>query len=368
MHLDQDILNKVHRSLSRTEIPVFSDVQSVLELASQMGEAVHHSLFEGPDAWKEIFENASPIPSPDINWFHTYVRSLNAVVSASACTTVTEESPPPRDLLPEEERALFLQYNYARFRLSAARSELDSSLRIERVQLEPISQCVRWLKLALNRRECILNYYLRFVIKVAQQFEGRSARRTAIAIPRLDELIGAGLVGLLDAIDKFDIQKHPQLKEMAGQHVANAIRKILGPVGPPVVPLDDRPESEVAGEPTAAALPGWFTGLIDSADETATAAQNLAGAFKRYCIVKSVEEELRLPELGSPASKRSRADSARSQVDCPAAVLDQENRAQVESNALANPDLSNIPPAWRVWWQRRIMCGRENNIDHPGSA
>ena len=94
-------------------------------LAGEPLDFMDQDLFREPDAVRAIFIDAPELPSPNCDWYHPGLDpELESRQPAGANTLLTAA----------QERAIFTQFNYARFRASQLHGRhtlLDAALQIE---------------------------------------------------------------------------------------------------------------------------------------------------------------------------------------------------------------------------------------------
>jgi RNA polymerase sigma factor (sigma-70 family) len=96
-------------------------------------------------------------------------------------------------LTAKEEQALFLQYNYCRFRVCLIRDEL---LDMPAVDIDLAREMLRWYRQADALRDQIAQTNLALVLAMA--------KRTRMSEVDFGDLVSEGNMALLRAVDKFD--------------------------------------------------------------------------------------------------------------------------------------------------------------------
>lgn len=147
---------------------------------------VHHELFDAVDAEKRIFDEAPAIPMPNTNWYGPVMETGIPQRDRGAKNAVLDVN---------QERALFLQFNYARCR---------AALLQERAAIRPLSyvrakQLIHWFHKARALRDQIAQVSLALVLAMAKRFRATEME--------FSELVSDGNVALMMAIDKFDVGK-----------------------------------------------------------------------------------------------------------------------------------------------------------------
>lgn len=149
---------------------------------------VHSDLFEKPaeEAEREIFEEAPEIRKPDTSWYHPVMDNLTETRTQQNVGTVL--------LSAKEERVLFLQFNYCRFRVNRLREEL---LRQDQIDPDLARQMLEWHRKAEAYRDQIAQTNLALVLAMA--------KRTRMSEVDFADLVSEGNMALLRAVDKFDV-------------------------------------------------------------------------------------------------------------------------------------------------------------------
>ncbi len=110
------------RSAPQTLSP--RDRNDLADILSENLDYVDDELFHTDDAERQIFEDAPEIPDPNTSWYHPVMENVSNPRDVQGVVNVV--------LNKDQERALFLQFNYARFMLAQRREELgDKELSAE---------------------------------------------------------------------------------------------------------------------------------------------------------------------------------------------------------------------------------------------
>jgi RNA polymerase primary sigma factor len=115
----------------------------------------------------------------------------------------------------EEERDLFRQMNYLKYRANVLRARLNP----EKPNIASITEIEHCLKEASKVRDSIIKANMRLVISIVKKF----------VTPRhsFDDLLSDGIVSLMHAVDKFDYDKGFRFSTYAYRAIArNAYRTI----------------------------------------------------------------------------------------------------------------------------------------------
>jgi RNA polymerase primary sigma factor len=144
--------------------------------------------FYEPDAEFRIYDEAPDIQKPDVAWYRPLMDDLtpHGARSQSSKNTGTVL------LTAEEERVLFLQYNYARYRIA----ELQQAVSPSGPTDEQAQEMLRWYRTAVQYREQIAETNLALVLAMA--------KRTRMSEVDFADLVSEGNMALLRSVDKFD--------------------------------------------------------------------------------------------------------------------------------------------------------------------
>lgn len=145
--------------------------------------------FREKDAEKTIYEEAPDIQKPDTSWYHPVMDDL------SPGKHRTVKSTQQVILTGAEEKVLFHQFNYARFRVAELQKEIWASESRKPTQ-EQAEEILRWYRRAEQIREQIAETNLALVLAMA--------KRTRMSEVDFADLVSEGNMALLRAVDKFD--------------------------------------------------------------------------------------------------------------------------------------------------------------------
>ena len=146
---------------------------------------VHNQLFEESDAQTKVFDEAPEIRKPDTSWYHPVMDGLTPRV-------VRSTNPVTLVLTAEQERALFLQFNYCRYRVSELRIKIGD----DKVTPAQAKDILHWHARAEAYRDQIAQTNLALVLAMA--------KRTRMSEVDFTDLVSEGNMALLRAVDKFD--------------------------------------------------------------------------------------------------------------------------------------------------------------------
>ncbi len=156
------------------------------QILSEPMDFIDSAAFYEADAEKAIYEDAAPIEKPDVAWYRPLMDDLTPTKHQTTRTTGTVL------LSGAQERVLFLQYNYARYRVSKLQEELGVSDPTE----EQARQILKWNNIATGYREQIAETNLALVLAMA--------KRTRMSEVDFADLVSEGNMALLRSVDKFD--------------------------------------------------------------------------------------------------------------------------------------------------------------------
>ncbi len=160
-------------------------VQAIL--ADERYEYVKNKVFTKPNAQSLIFEQAPAIARPDTSWYHPVMDNLTPAVPRSEGGVL---------LTAEQERALFLQFNYCRFRACELRDQLKDS---RRPGVKISRELLHWHHQAEGYRDQIAQTNLALVLAMA--------KRTRMNEIDFADMVSEGNMALLRAVDKFDVAR-----------------------------------------------------------------------------------------------------------------------------------------------------------------
>ena len=151
-------------------------------------EYIDSDLFDLPEkqAMARVFDEAPEIEKPDTSWYHPVMDAKDAMSRQTRNTGSVL-------LTAKQEQALFVQYNYCRFRVCLIRDEL---LDRPDVDIDLAREMLRWYRKADMLRDQIAQTNLALVLAMA--------KRTRMSEVDFADLVSEGNMALLRAIDKFD--------------------------------------------------------------------------------------------------------------------------------------------------------------------
>ena len=145
--------------------------------------------FREKEAELAIYENAPEIQKPDTSWYHPVMDDL------SPGKHRTVKSTQQVILTGAEEKVLFHQFNYARFRVAELQKDVWQS-EDRKPTAEQADEILRWYRRSEVIREQIAETNLALVLAMA--------KRTRMSEVDFADLVSEGNMALLRAVDKFD--------------------------------------------------------------------------------------------------------------------------------------------------------------------
>ncbi len=171
--------SKVQKSLSGR------DEQELKRILRQEMDFIDNEGFYQDESEFDIYDEAPDIQKPDTSWYHPVMDSLTATSKAPKQSTQVL-------LTAAEEKVLFLQFNYSRYRVWAIQQVLKGSQPSDEQALD----LLYWNRVAERMREQIANTNLALVLAMA--------KRTRMSEVDFADLVSEGNMALLRAVDKFD--------------------------------------------------------------------------------------------------------------------------------------------------------------------
>lgn len=163
-----------------------SDERLLRRLLKDPQDYIDSESFRAPGAERDIFDDAPDIRKPDVSWYHPVMDDLGKDRRSNGQQVL---------LTAAEERVIFYQYNYARFRISELQKEIWASADQQPTD-EQIAGLLKWKRRAELLREQIANTNLALVLAMA--------KRTRMSEVDFADLVSEGNMALLRAVDKFD--------------------------------------------------------------------------------------------------------------------------------------------------------------------
>jgi RNA polymerase sigma factor (sigma-70 family) len=176
---------RVKRSLSKED----EKLLAALLNPSNPQDYIDSPAFREKGAEGSIYDEAPDIQKPDTSWYHPVMDDLSPGKSR------TVKSSQQVILTGAEEKVLFHQFNYARFRVAELQKDVWTS-DSRKPTSEQAEQCLRWYRIAERVREQIAETNLALVLAMA--------KRTRMSEVDFADLVSEGNMALLRAVDKFD--------------------------------------------------------------------------------------------------------------------------------------------------------------------
>jgi RNA polymerase sigma factor (sigma-70 family) len=168
-----------------------SDDERLLnQIMSGEQDFIDSPAFYESGAEKKIYEEAPDVPKPDTTWYHPVMDDLS---STSRSRTV--KSAQQVILTGAQEKILFHQFNYARYRVWKIQEDVNASPN-RQPTVEQAEEILRWYRLSDRIREQIAETNLALVLAMA--------KRTRMSEVDFADLVSEGNMALLRAVDKFD--------------------------------------------------------------------------------------------------------------------------------------------------------------------
>ncbi|MFB3429461.1 MAG: sigma-70 family RNA polymerase sigma factor [Phycisphaerales bacterium] len=165
------------------------DRRLISEILANEQDYIDSEEFRKPDAERAIYDEAPDIRKPDASWYSPVMNDLGIT------KTRLPRSSDQVILTGAEERVIFLQYNYARFRVAELRDEILESPDRTPTE-EQAHDLLRWYRKSRVLREQIAETNLALVLAMA--------KRTRMSEVDFADLVSEGNMALLRAVDKFD--------------------------------------------------------------------------------------------------------------------------------------------------------------------
>jgi len=161
--------------------------QTLRDILAKPIDFVDDELFHKPNAEKKVFDEAPEIPKPNTSWYHPVMEEGGSERNFKTVVNVV--------LTAKQERALFLQFNYARYRVA----KLQKKVGDKQVADADARELLRWHELSERLRDQIAQSNLALVLAMA--------KRVRHSEMDFADLISEGNMALLRAIDKFNVSK-----------------------------------------------------------------------------------------------------------------------------------------------------------------
>jgi RNA polymerase primary sigma factor len=151
-------------------------------------EHVHDPQFEVRDAEQRLFAPERRIARPDTSWYHPVMDNLTP-----GGREMSRRGQGTTLLTAEQERHLFLQFNYCRYRVVRLKTEVGDGP----VTGRQAREILHWFERAEGYRDQLAQTNLALVLAMA--------KRTRMSEVDFADLVSEGNMALLRAVDKFDV-------------------------------------------------------------------------------------------------------------------------------------------------------------------
>ena len=166
------------------------DERLLKHLLSDEQDFIDSPAFYEKSAEDAIYDEAPEIQKPDTTWYHPVMDDLS-----SSRSSRTVKSSQQVILTGAEERVLFYQFNYARYRVWKLQQEVWAGAARQPTP-EQAERVLAWHRRAELIREQIAETNLALVLAMA--------KRTRMSEVDFADLVSEGNMALLRAVDKFD--------------------------------------------------------------------------------------------------------------------------------------------------------------------
>lgn len=148
--------------------------------------------FHKRGAARKIYEKIPDVDPPDVTWYRPLMDDFTPARKGASGSTRKKSTVV---LTKDQERALFLKFNYARFCLKKIQDKLNGRKPGKKVQQE----ILQWYRIACRYREQIAETNLALVLAMA--------KRTRMSDVDFGDLISEGNMALMRSVDKFDCER-----------------------------------------------------------------------------------------------------------------------------------------------------------------
>ena len=184
------------------------DEATLKRILNDKCDYVDNEIFEQPDAEQRLLAEVSQIARPDTSWYHPLMDKITEVsrVGGKNVGTVL--------LTAAQERSLFMQFNYCRYRVAKLREQIGEN---------PVDpglgrDILRWFRRAEAYRDQIAQTNLALVLAMA--------KRTRMNDVDFADLVSEGNMALLRAADKFDVARGFKFSTYACRAILKAFSRM----------------------------------------------------------------------------------------------------------------------------------------------
>lgn len=163
--------------------------------------------FHVPRARQLLFDKADPVRRADVGW---YQPLMHDATKAPSKKSVSKESVV---LTRDEEATLFLQYNFARFKVASIQNKVGSKTPTDKQSTD----LLHWYRLSRALRDQIAESNLALVLAMA--------KRVRINPGEFADQISEGNMALLRSVDKFDIGRGFKFSTYACRSILKAFAR-----------------------------------------------------------------------------------------------------------------------------------------------
>ncbi len=185
-----------------------ADQAKLEEILAGKLDYVHDDLFEQRHAERRIFDEALEITKPDTSWYHPLMDNIEPTDLSRSGSSGTVL------LSAAQERALFLQFNYCRYRVV----KLCQTAPRRAMPLKRAREVLEWNRRAEAYRDQIAQTNLALVLAMA--------KRTRLSEVDFGDLVSEGNMALLRAIDKFDVSRGFKFSTYACRAILKAFSRM----------------------------------------------------------------------------------------------------------------------------------------------
>jgi RNA polymerase sigma factor (sigma-70 family) len=165
------------------------DERLLTQIMAGEQDFIDSPAFYEDQAEVKIYDEAPDIQKPDTSWYHPVMDDL------SSTRNRTVKSAQQVILTGAEEKVLFHQFNYARYRIWKLQHEVWGTPTRQPAP-DQAEEILRWYRLSDQIREQIAETNLALVLAMA--------KRTRMSEVDFADLVSEGNMALLRAVDKFD--------------------------------------------------------------------------------------------------------------------------------------------------------------------
>jgi len=185
------------------------DESRLKRILNEKCDYVQNEAFEKPDAEHQLLDAAPQINRPDTSWYHPLMEKISNATGQFAGKNVGTVL-----LTAAQERTLFLQFNYCRYRVSHIRKQIGDQ------PVEPVlgRDLLYWYRRTDSYRDQIAQTNLALVLAMA--------KRTRMSDVDFADLVSEGNMALLRAVDKFDVARGFKFSTYACRAILKAFSRI----------------------------------------------------------------------------------------------------------------------------------------------